>query len=174
MAQGPRGQRPSLGSPFSSDRGLPGKLPARGLRAPARPALGTRPNPGAGLRPGAPALPPRMAPAPHHSPSHTEAPIFKHRCPNTAEGPVPPHPPRTPGRRPRQLPSRRGCCSAGRSAGCRRTAPAPGSTSAERSTSASTRRGLARRGPSVCKTGHTRCCQHWHSVSAAQQQQRSC
>lgn len=50
------------------------------------------------------------------------------------------------------LPSRRGCCSVGRSAACPRTAPAAGSASAARSTSASTPRGPSLTRSGACRT----------------------
>ena len=56
------------------------------------------------------------------------------------------------------LPSRRGCCSAGRSAGCLHTAPWWGSASEAQNTSASTPHGLFLKGSSVYKTRQTDFC----------------
>lgn len=55
-------------------------------------------------------------------------------------------------------PSRRGCCSAGRSAGCLHTAPWWGSASEVQNTSASTPHGLFLKGSSVYKTRQTDFC----------------
>ena len=56
------------------------------------------------------------------------------------------------------LPSRRGCCNAGRSARCLRTAPWWGSASEAQNTSASTPHGLFLKGSSVYKTRQTDLC----------------
>ena len=64
----------------------------------------------------------------------------------------------SPGAQMPSLPSRRGCCSAGRSAGCLRTAPWWGSASEAQSTSASTPHDLFLKGSSVYKTRQTDFC----------------
>lgn len=58
----------------------------------------------------------------------------------------------------KSLPSRRGCCSADRSAECPRTALGAGSTSEGRSMSTSIRYDRFLKGSNVCKTRHKKLC----------------